>query len=160
MKALEIQRKMVKVLYKDLLQEVSHLHSRNVATWKQSHFGLQKIEPKLLHILNGIMVCCAFKSLNILLPLPGITSFPFFYCWTPPFSAVISTESFPGHAQEKLALLPSLHFNGTFPNSQYSTCNIDIPKDVCSLFASFIKQDLYFHQFGLTKGLPYGKKLI
>lgn len=32
MKALEIQRKMVKVLYKDLLQEVSHLHSRNVAS--------------------------------------------------------------------------------------------------------------------------------
>ena len=33
-------------------------------------------------------------------------------------------------------------------------------EDVYSLFASFIRQGLYFHQFGLTKGLPYGKKLI
>ena len=157
---MDIQRKMIQVLYKDLLQEIAHLHNRNVTTWKQSHFGLQKIEPELLHILNCTMLYCAFKSLHVLLPLPGITSFPLFYYWTPQLSAVISTESFSGHAQEKLALLPYLHFNGTFPNSQYSTCNIDIPKDVYSLFAYFIRQGLYFHQFGLTKGLPYGKKLI
>ena len=116
------------------------------SVWIDSPKGERQTEDSNLKKRNerGVLFYCAFKSLHVLLPLPGITSFPLFYCWTPQLSAVISTESFPGHAQEKLALLPYLHFNGAFPNSQYSACNIDIPTDVYSLFASFISKACIF----------------
>lgn len=73
-KATNIKRKMVKVSYKEISKEMYVYTAETLVHESKFICGCKKQNKNYLHLH---LFYCGFKSLNMLLPLPGMTSLPF-----------------------------------------------------------------------------------